>query len=364
MQRWGNEQAPGSSVLLRTGALMSLASLGTAGLVLCGALAVVTPTGGTFSGAFGTGPSSVTDQPSEAPTILAAPSARRSEGQTRAPRRSGPAPARDTSTAVLGLTDGLDPLSGTTSAAARTPSDLDSVFHPVPGQVGVTPSLVVSSSPEPLAATPGTQRPMSAVRVAPAAPAAPVQPPAPEAAPVKAPVKAAEQAPQVGEGKAPRAPRAAKVPRAPQDAHVAKPPKAPPVAKARKAPQVAQAPQVAKARKAPQVVKAPNAPQVVKAPKAPQVVKAPKAPKAPQVVKAPKAPQVVKAPKAPQVVKAPKAPQVVKAPQVATAPTAPEPAPPASQAAPEPATPQQDVGRQDHPKGEPPGQGKGNGPKH
>jgi translation initiation factor IF-2 len=242
VQRWGSEQAPGSSVLLRTGALMSLASLGTAGLVLGGALAVGGPSGGAFPGAFGRGPTSVTVDETEQPTVLAAPSERRRAATPRAPRSSHPAAGREQAAPPAGRAD--DPLSGTTSSAARTPADLGSVARPARGKVVNRPSPALSSSPAP---------------VVPALHAAPVGPAAAPAPTVPAP---AAQAPQAS-----RAAKAAQV------------------AKASEAVQVAEAAQVAKV---------PNAP---KAPKAAQVAEAPKAPKAAQTHKAPEpAPPAAAAP--------------------------------------------------------------------
>ncbi len=309
MQRWGSAQAPSSSVLLRTGALASLASLGTATLVVCAALAVGGPSGGTFPGALASGSPAGTVDTTERPTALAAPSGRRPTAGPDTGGRAHPAAAgRDGSSSPVGRTDGADALSGTTSSAARTPADLDSVVHPARGQVVATHPAALSPPPSLSRSALGPQRAVSAVRGAPAGPPAVpgTTPPGPASS-----------------GRSPQqssAPTAAAV----EPEQAAEPP--------------APAPVAGKARAVRRAVEA-------------AVARAPQIAKAPQVAEAPKASQVAEAPPA--------------------APAAAEPAPRAGKAVPAPAPkaekqagPLQHGKSGQHPKGQPPGQAKGNGPKH
>lgn len=202
MQRWGSDQAPGGSVLLRTGLLTSLASLGTAGLVLCGALAVGGPSGTSFTTALGDGLSPVTVEgtgtPDE-PTVLAAPADRPAAEPTRTRttarpetrRRGAPAPA------VVDLDGGA--LSGTTSSAAMTPedADLDSVTHPARDQVAGAPALRETAPPPTVPADPTEATPAVEAPPVPAVPAGPAtgttEPPAPAVSRAPAPSPSAPQ---------------------------------------------------------------------------------------------------------------------------------------------------------------------------
>jgi hypothetical protein len=168
VQRWGSEQAARSSVMLRTASLMSLASLGTAGLVLCGSLAVGGPSGSGFSIALGNGPAAVTDGASERSEVVAAP-AGRSAGQPTARRSSRLADRPDPVSAPVDRrgTSAGGAVSGTTTAAAMTPADadLDSVGHPARSR-----SVVRSSALQPAAPTSLTDAAPSTAVPAPPAP--------------------------------------------------------------------------------------------------------------------------------------------------------------------------------------------------
>jgi hypothetical protein len=214
VQRWGSGQAPASSVLLRTGALMSLASLGTAGLVLGGALAVGGPSGAVFPEALGSGPASITAGEPEPATVLVV-SGRGPVARLDAHGTTRPAARQDGPRAPVGGTAGAGQLSGTTTSAVRAPADFDSVVHPARGWAVVLASP--SPSPVPVAAAP-------AGPVAPA-PGASTGRPAPQVAAPTAAVRPRPARPKAVPARAARAPRAVPAPRAARIPVIAKAPK-------------------------------------------------------------------------------------------------------------------------------------------
>ncbi len=332
MQRWGSEQAS-SAVLLRTAALMSLASLGTAGLVLCGALGVGGQGGAGFAGALGTGPSVLEPHAPEQPTaVLAAPSASGDRAAVTAeaevPARPLLAVRREAAPTVPAPAGTATPLSGTTSSAART--DLDSVVQPARGRVALPAVGLVPPSPSP-STTPTVE--------------SGAQPGGPdEALPALRTTAAEPVAPQPQRTTSPRrGPMAARPAQAPDPLL---PVRAPATAPASRASEPTRAPTAATP------VQAPKAATPVQAPKAATPVQAPKAatPVPPKTAKAPKA----ATPVPPKTAKAPKAPKALEPDQAA------ESARPA-------VTAQQSAsadGERSHPHGGPPGQAGDKGPKH
>jgi ribonuclease E len=372
VQRWGTERAPGSSVLLRTGLLMSLASLGTAGLVVCGALAVRGPSGAPSSSALGSGLAPVRADASDRPTVLAPPSPTRLDAQPAAPRSERPTPRSAVVTSPVGVVDVGGPLSGTASSAAQTLEDLDSSADPARALVTTTPALLSPSpSPTPAVAVPAPvpQGTVVAVRGVPARPATAQPRPAASAAQLAIRTTAHGAA-------APLPPTATGAAVATPKPVTAQPTAPEPVTALWAAPEPVEvqpaAPQPAETRTAaPKPDKAQTAaPQPAEVqPAASKQAKAQPAPpkQAKTRAAAPKPAETRTA--APQPATAPVA-EAPKARKASVPPAAAQPAPPSKKPAPHGERPAKAGSPQhsssegrEHPKDKPPGQAKGSGPK-